>query len=137
MSSSRPEWRLVSPAPRVAALALAGAHARVRRLVLAQLRQAESTAIFRGGELLAIAFFGRHGWRRVEMALAIVPAAAPHMRMLVRMAQLTLTAMAETRLIVLDPWTEAGRRMALLTGFRPSRRSRLMVFRSKRNGETP
>lgn len=132
MSSSRPEWRLVSPAPRIAALALAGAHARVRRLVLKQLRIAESTAIYRGGELLAVAFFGRHGWRRTEFCLAIAPAAAPHMRRLVRMAQLTLGAIAETRLIVLDPWTDAGRRMALLTGFRPARRGRLMVFRGSR-----
>ncbi|RUU54768.1 hypothetical protein EOC99_28970, partial [Mesorhizobium sp. M7A.T.Ca.TU.009.01.1.1] len=101
--STAPEWRLVSPAPRTAALDLAGAHARVRRLVLAQVRAVDvvqSVAIYRGDECLALVCFGRHGWRRLEMALAVSPAAAGHMGRLVRMAQLTLFAMAETHLIV-------------------------------------
>lgn len=121
--SSSDSWRIVSPAPRVAALALAGARARVRRLTLAQVRNADSAAVYRGAEPMAVVMFARHGWRRVEMALAVSPAAAPHMKRLVRMAQLTLARMAEDRLVVayVDPANSAGRRMAMLVGFRRAR----------------
>lgn len=118
-----PAWRIVSPAPRVAALDLAGARARARRLVLRQVRDVDSAAVYRGDEAMAIVYFGRHGWRRVEMALSIAPAAAPHLRRLVEMAQLTLLPMAETSLIVasIHPANAAGQRMAMLVGFRPAR----------------
>lgn len=116
-------WRLVSPAPREAGLQLAGARSRVRRGVLGQIRNADSTAIYRGDELMAVAMFGRHGWRRVEMALTIGAQAAPHMRRLVRLAQLTLSRIAETHLIVVSvhPAHFAGQRMAMLVGFRRAR----------------
>src|SRR5262249_39597797 len=87
-----------------------------------------------------VAMFARHGWRRTEMALAIAPAAAGHMRRLVRMAQLTLSRLAETRLIVasIHPANTAGLRMAALTGFRRARMktARLWVFRRQADGET-
>lgn len=113
------EWRIVSPAPRIAALDLAGAGARVRRTVLAQVRTVETVAIYRGDECMAVVYFGRHGWRRTEMALSIAPSAAKHMGRLVRMAQLTLFAMAETHLIVarIRSSNHAGQRMAMLVGF--------------------
>ncbi|RUW41711.1 hypothetical protein, partial [Mesorhizobium sp. M8A.F.Ca.ET.021.01.1.1] len=118
--SSAVEWRLVSPASRAATLSLAGAGARVRRLVLAQVRSSlvETVGIYRGEQCLAVVYFGRHGWRRREMALSIAPEAAPHMRKLVRIAQLTLFAMAETHLIVANvhPANLAGQRMAALAG---------------------
>ncbi len=118
-----PRWRIVSPAPRAAALSLAGARARVRRMVLAQVREVESVAIYRGDEEIAVVMFGRHGWRRTEMALSLSPKAAKHMRRLVRIAHLTLSAMAETRLIVarINPANRAGQRMAAAVGFRPAR----------------
>jgi hypothetical protein len=130
------EWRLVSPAPRSAGLALAGARARVRRGVLKQIRDGESTAVYRGDELLAVAMFRRDGWRRVEMALAIGPEAAPHMRRLVRLAQLTLRSLAETRLIVasINPANTAGQRMAMLTGFRRARLKSLSLWVFRRDG---
>ncbi|ESY05342.1 hypothetical protein X752_25910 [Mesorhizobium sp. LNJC398B00] len=120
--SSPAEWRLVSPAPRIAVLDLAGAGARVRRLVLAQARNTEAVqtvAIYCGDDCMAVVYFGRHGWRRTEMALSIAPAARQHMRRLVRMAQLTLFAMAETHLIVarIRSNNHAGQRMAMLVGF--------------------
>lgn len=116
-------WRIVSPAPRTAALELAGAQVRVRRLLLAQARVTESVAIYRGDEPVALACLARHGWRRVEMALSLSPDAARHMRRLVRIAQLTLAAIAETRLVVIHvhPANRAGQRMAMLTGFRRAR----------------
>src|SRR4051794_7909564 len=85
--SSEPEWKIVQPAPPSAGLALAGARARVRRGVLKQIREADSAAVYRDGEAIALVMFGRHGWRRLEMALAIEPGAWRHMRKLVRMAQ--------------------------------------------------
>lgn len=124
-SSASPavDWRIVSPAPRVAALSLAGSRARVRKLVLRQVRTVDSVAIYRGDEVMAVAMFDRFGWRRLEMALAIAPSAAAHMRRLVRIAQLTLPPIAQDRLIVIrvNPANVAGRRMAMLTGFRPAR----------------
>jgi len=116
-------WRIVSPAPRSAALEVGGRFSRVRAGVLAQVRQADSVAIYHGDQVLAVAMFARHGWRRVEMALAISRDAAPHMRRLIRIAQLTLPAMAETRLIVVQvrPSNVVGQRMAMLTGFRRAR----------------
>lgn len=124
MSSSPDSWRIVSPAPRVAALALAGAGARGRRLLLAQARNREhvdTVGIYRGDECMAVVYFGRHGWRRIEMALSISPAAANHMGRLVRIAQLTLFAMAETHLIItrIRGFNAAGQRMAMLVGFHP------------------
>ncbi len=133
-----PDWRIVSPAPRSAMLALAGARARTRKIVLAQIRAHESVAIYRGVDELAVVTFGRHGWRRTEMALAIAPAASRHMRKLVRIAQLTLLAMAETHLIVarVHPANTAGQRMAVMIGFRPSRLKSpgVWIMRGKRHG---
>lgn len=132
-------WRIVSPAPRVAGLALAGGRARERRGVLAQIRKVDSVAIYRGDEPIAVAMFDRHGWKRVEMALAVAPDAARHMGRLVRMAQLTLFAMAETHLIVVSvhPANEAGQRMAALVGFRRARTKSpfLWVYRRDEHGQ--
>lgn len=116
-------WRIVSPCPRTAALALAGACARARRQVLRQVRAVDSAAVYLGDQVMAAVFFGRHGWRRIEMALAIAPEAAAHLKKLIRMAQLTLLPMAETSLVVANvhPANRAGRRMAMLVGFRPAR----------------
>lgn len=132
-------WRIVSPAPRSAGLELAGARARVRRYVLAQVRLLDSVAIYRGDEVMALAMFARHGWRRTEMALALGPDAARHMRRLVRMAQLTLAGMAETQIIVarIHPANAAGQRMAMLVGFSPARLKRpgWWIFRRERHGQ--
>ena len=116
-------WQIVSPAPRTAALELAGPFSRMRARVMAQVRTADSVAIYLNDKPLAVAMFARHGWRRVEMALAISPDAAPHMRRLIRIAQLTLPAMAETCLIVahIRPANKVGQKMATMTGFRRAR----------------
>ncbi|CDX54559.1 hypothetical protein MPL1032_190149 [Mesorhizobium plurifarium] len=135
-----PEWRLVSPASRAATLGLAGAGARVRRLVLAQVRNVETVGVYLGDECMAVVYFGRHGWRRTEFAMSISPAAAPHMRKLVRIAQLTLFAMADTRLIVANvhPANRAGQRMAALVGFRAARLKQpgWWVLRKERHGQS-
>ncbi|RWN47173.1 MAG: hypothetical protein EOS03_12510 [Mesorhizobium sp.] len=101
--------------------------------MLAQVRAVDvvqSVAIYRGDECLALVCFGRHGWRRLEMALAVSPAAAGHMGRLVRMAQLTLFAMAETHLIVarIRSSNHAGQRMAMLVGFHAHRNLGLGVW---------
>jgi hypothetical protein len=120
------EWRIVSPAPASATLELAGRSARVRRLVLAQVRTRESACIMRGDQPMLVAMFQRHGWRRTEVAMAISPDAAQHMRRILRMAQLTLWQMADARLIVahVNPVNPAGQRMAMLIGFTPARLTR-------------
>lgn len=135
-SKPDPAWRIVSPAQRTAALALAGARSRVRRAVLAQVREMDSAAVYRGDDVVALVMFNRHGWRRTEMALALDPAAHKHMRRLVRMAQLTLSRVAETHLIVanIHPANAAGQRMAMLVGFRRGRvaDAHVWVFRKGR-----
>lgn len=129
-SSPDPAWRIVSPAPRTAGLSLAGVHPRVRRMVLSQIRTVDSVAIYRGDEAIAVAMFCRHGCRRIEMALALHPDSHRWMRRLVRIAQLTLWGMAETRLIVanIKPGHGAGERMAMLVGFRRARLKQLGVW---------
>jgi hypothetical protein len=101
--------------------------------VLNQVRICDTAAILLDDREIALAMFGRHGWRRVELALSITPDAHRHMRRLVRIAHLTLWAMAETRIIVahVDPANLAGIRMARLVGFRPAkmRRRGVWVFR--------
>lgn len=130
------QWRIVSPAPRSAALEVGGSFARVRKGVLAQVREYESVAIYRGDQALAVAMFARHGWRHIEMALAISRDAAPHMRRLIRIAQLTLPRMAETHLIIVHvrPSNAIGQRMAMLTGFRRARvkHAGIWVFEGER-----
>jgi len=132
-------WRIVSPAPRTATLELAGPRARARRLTLRQVREVDTAAVYLGDTPMAVVYFGRHGWRRVEMALSISPAAArlSSMRRLVRMAQLTLLPMAETALVVANvhPANQAGQQMARLVGFRPARLREpgLWVFRKDRH----
>lgn len=134
----RDAWRLVSPAPASACLQLAGPVARVRRAFLKQRREAQSVAVYRGDAVVAIVMFGRHGWRRQEMALALARDAHLHMRRLVRMAQLTLAAMAETSLIVAEvrPGNGAGERMAAMVGFVPARLARpgYWIFRKGGHG---
>lgn len=107
--------------------------------MLAQVRAAhvDTVGIYRGQDCLAVAYLGRHGWRRREFALSIAPEAAPHMRKLVRIAQLTLFAMAETHLIVanVQPANLAGQRMAALVGFRAARlkQAGVWVLRKERH----
>ncbi len=99
-------------------------------MVLSQIRTVDSVAVYRGDEAIAVVMFCRHGWRRTEMALALHPDAHQFMRRLVRMAQLTLLAMAETRLIVanIKPGHSPGERMAMLVGFRRARLKQLGVW---------
>lgn len=130
------EWRIVSPAPATAALALAGPWPRMRRLVLAQVRSHQSAAIYRGSELLALAMFAPFDGKRLEIALAIEPVAARHMRRLVRLAHLTLTTIAQSQSIVavVRPGNLAGERMARASGFRAVRQTGLWIFRKGRRG---
>jgi len=105
----------------------------VRRLWLGQSRHAETVAIYRGDEAVAAMMFRRHGWRRTEVAMAAAPFAAGHMGRLIRMAQLTLLPLGQTRLIVakVHPANRAGQRMASLVGFRPAKsRPDLWILRS-------
>lgn len=102
--------------------------------MLAQVRNADSLAIYRGHEPLVVVMLGRHGWRRTEMAMAISADAAAHMHRLVRIAQLTLFRLAQDRLIVaaVSPTNRQGQRMAMLAGFRRARLKApfLWVYRS-------
>ncbi|GAA2871873.1 hypothetical protein GGQ99_000972 [Aminobacter niigataensis] len=99
-------------------------------MVLAQIRNVDSVAVYRGDQVVAVVMFGRHGWRRTELALSLAHDAHRHMRRLVRMAQLTLFRMAETHLIVANirPGNSAGERMAMLVGFRRSQLKQLGVW---------
>ena len=106
-----------------AAMALTGPVAWIRRKVLEQVRTGHSAALYLGDDPMVLVMFGRHGWRRVEFGFAISPAAVPHMRRVVRAAQLTLAPLAQDRLVVavIHPDNAAGQRMARLVGFRRAR----------------
>lgn len=121
--SSTIELRLEEPARPSAILAVAGAQVHMRRLAMLQGRTFPTTAIYRGDQVLAVAFFRVHSCKRLEFALAIHSAAKPHMRGLIRLAHLTLARLAETYLVFANvhPRNSAGRRMARLTGFDPSK----------------
>lgn len=96
-----------------------------------------TTAIYRGDQVLAVAFFRVQSCKRLEFALAIHRDAKPHMRALVRLAHLTLSRLAETHLVFanVDPRNSAGRRMAQLTGFDPSRAGpKIWIFGRNRHG---
>lgn len=116
-------FRLVEPAPRSAVLALAGARAHVRRKIYLQGRLFPTTAVYRRGDLMAVAFFRAQSCGRLEFALSVSPDAAPHMRSLIRLAHQTLEAVRQSHLVFakVDPANLAGVRMARLTGFEPSR----------------
>ncbi len=110
----------ITPAPRWAALEAAGRWPFMRRAMILQRLKCETVAFVDGDELLAIGMLFRLRTRLVEFALAITPAARPHMRRLIRHAHLTLAAIAETGVLVMSrisPSNEAGKRMARLTGF--------------------
>lgn len=129
--------RLVHPAPPSAGLETAGARAAYRRGLLMQIRKSNSMAIYNGQEVLAVVMFRKHGWRRIEYAMAITAAAAPFMRRLIRYAQLTLAKLVQTdgRIFVafIHPDNQAGQRMARLVGFRPARTGAMWVFRDERS----
>lgn len=116
-------WRIVTPAPKSAALELGGRSARVRRMMLAQLRMADTAALYHGDEPMVLVMFARHGWRRTEMAVAFNRKSSRHMRRIIRAAQLTLWRIADARLVIahVDPANTAGQRMAMLIGFTPAR----------------
>lgn len=113
-----------SPAAWPDVLEIAGRSGFFRRALILQRAKCDTIAFHAGGTLLAVAMLYRMRARRVEMALAIAPAAAAHMRALIRQAQLTLAVIAQTGVLVfarIDEANAQGQRMARLTGFRPGR----------------
>lgn len=111
--------RAVIPAPPSAALEVSPPYARARGRVLAQVREAESVAIFDGDELLVVAMILAEGTER-ELCLGFRPAARAHMLELVRLCHSTLAGYAQNGVTVMAsvlPENRAGRRMARLAGF--------------------
>jgi hypothetical protein len=129
-------WRIVTPAPRTAALALAGPRARERRGVLAQLRNDDSAAVYRDGEPVALVMF-RNRFGSIQMALCLSPDAVPHLRRLVRLAQLTLDRLAHDRPVVarVRPGHRPGERMAAMVGFRRVRAGQAGWWVYRRGGQ--
>lgn len=114
---------VIAPAPPSLLLEAGGQFPTLRRAMLLQAMIAESAAITdRAGALLAVFFVQRRPGRRyAELAAAIRPPAARHMRTLVRLAQLTLRRLTETGVVVfcrVRPDNRAGQRMAHMAGFR-------------------
>ena len=125
--SSRSDLLVVTPAPASAVLACAGRGVWMRRALILQAAGNQSCAlVHRRDGVLAVAMFQERRGRRVHMALSIGRAAIPHMRALVRHAQLTLRAMTETGLTVgatVAADNPQGQRMAALAGFRRANRT--------------
>jgi len=118
------------------ALELAGGKSFLRKALVKQCASAQAIAYFAGDEPLALAMIDTPRARRAELALAFFAGAPAHMRELVRIAQLTLTAIAETGVLVfarVDPGNRQGQRMARLVGLRPGnfRDPALWIFKAR------
>lgn len=116
-------FRTISPAPVSAVLECAGPLAWVRKATIAQMFMGDHIALIDGeGRAVAVAFFAPERRRKLLFALAISRRAAPHMRTVLRFAQLTLAAIADTGVLIvaqIHPENRQGQRMARLAGFRP------------------
>jgi hypothetical protein len=112
-------WKLVTPAPRSAVLEVLPGWSHQRKAILFQARTFESTAICLGDTCHAVAMMRARSCGRVEFALVIRRSAAVHMRALIRIAQLTLSRIAQDHLVFarVHPANHQGQRMARLTGF--------------------
>jgi hypothetical protein len=117
------QWHLLTPAPRWAVLEVLPGWSHQRKAILFQSRTFESTAICLGETCHAVAMMRARSCGRVEFALVIRRSAAIHMRPLIRIAQLTLSQIAQDRLVFarVHPANDQGQRMARLTGFVKSR----------------
>lgn len=113
------EWRLVTPAPRSAVMEVLPGWSHQRKAILFQARTFDSTAILLGETCHAVAMMRDRSCGRVEFALVIRRSAGQHMRPLIRIAQLTLSRIAQDRLVFarVHPANLQGQRMARLTGF--------------------
>jgi len=114
-----PEWKLVTPAPRSAVLEVLPGWSHQRKAILFQARTFESTAIYLGETCHAVAMMRTRSCNRLEFALIIRRSAAVHMRPLIKIAQLTLSRIAQDHLVFarVHPANHQGQRMARLTGF--------------------
>jgi hypothetical protein len=114
---------VVSPAPMSAALNLAPMAARYRKAVLWQVRNYQSIGFEAAGQWIAVAMMRPRPCGRLELALLICRKAMPHMRALVRQAQLTLALLAQNYVVfaIIDTANRAGQRMAAMIGMTPVR----------------
>src|SRR5690606_11883823 len=113
---------VISPVPPTLALKFAGGRPFMRRVLIHRTRRSEAMALLAGAEPLALVMLDRQRARRAELAIAFAPAAAAHMRALIRFAQLTLARFAQAGVLVftrIEPRWRQGGRMARLTGFVP------------------
>lgn len=94
----------------------------VRKASIAQAFDSETIAVIGpDGACLAVGYLRPGRGRCMHFALAIRRDAAPHMRLLIRFAHLTLDRIAQTGTVVvteIHPENRQGQRMARLAGFR-------------------
>ncbi|WCA60342.1 hypothetical protein G6M16_007465 [Agrobacterium tumefaciens] len=111
---------VTSPAAWLDCLACAGGRALARKAAIWQRSSGESVSLHAGDELLAIAYLVPDLDGRWEFCLSLRPPARPHMRELVRIAHLTLAALAQNRTVIthVTENNRSGVRMARLVGFR-------------------
>jgi len=133
-----PDWHLVSPAPRSAVLEVLPGWSHQRKAILFQARTFETTAIYMGDRCMAVAMMRSRSCGRVEFALVIPRSAGVHMRTLIRIAQLTLSRIAQDHLVFarVHPANHQGQRMARLTGFVKSKAGPEIWFWRGDHGET-
>ncbi|MGR6465437.1 hypothetical protein [Rhizobium sp. PAMB 3182] len=109
------------PASYTACLTCAGAGALARKAAI-WMRQKGDTAAFLDGEAaVAVGYLVPVKAGEREFCLAILKAARPHMRELVRIAHLTLSAVAQNDRVIcrISEGNRTGERMARLVGFQP------------------
>jgi hypothetical protein len=116
------------------ALAFAGHKAFLRRVLVYQVKHSEAFVVELDGVRLALGMFWRHRAKRVEFCLIVDPPAQKHMIALVRLAQLTISKVMQSGILVFAKVRVSdarARRMAVLTGFVPSRLAdqSIMFFR--------
>lgn len=121
------DLRIQIPAPVTACLECRQGLAVLGRALLAQRMLCETMAVYDRGQLLAVVYLYRKTARRQLFALSILPTARPHMIALIRLAQLTLDAFAQSGVVTVaqvHPLNPAGQRMCQLAGFRQGKRNR-------------
>jgi hypothetical protein len=112
------------PATVLDAMDFAGGRAFLRKVLVYQVRHTDATLVLTDETHLALAMLYRHRAKRVEYAMFVKPEAQRHMVGLVRLAQLTLSKLAQDGILVFAHVRSCdvrAQRMASLTGFVPGR----------------
>lgn len=128
----------VRPATEIDVLDFPGARGFSRRAMVFAIRHFKVELISKRGQPLALVAMHWQRKRRVEIAFLFAPAASQHMVDLARMAQLTLSKLAQDGTLAFARIRQTdgrAQRMARLSGFVPSRLADRTIWVNRRRDE--